>query len=292
LLQRLLAEDSANRVAQTWEMLDSSPPPDPATYDRDPRIRAAERELMWFQRLTPEFRAIHPVGARLPEECVIILAHSFVSSQFSSMYVVPSYDRWVDEQDARPAYQLHRRFLQHLQRRLRGERWVLKAPAHLPRLSALLSVYPDARIVMTHREPLEVLASEASLLVTLREMFSDAVDPLAVGREVTHVLAEHLRRGLRARDQGFASPDQFFDVDYRDLLAHPIAVVRRIYAHFEMPLSAMATDRMERFLGAATKDRYGVHAYTLAQFGFDPDEVRRRYRDYRDRFLRDGTDRT
>src|SRR5262249_33828243 len=160
LLHGLLAQDPANRVPQTWEMLNPSPAPQRATYDRDPRIAKVERELWWFQRLSPSFQAIHDVGARMPEECVIILAHSLVGSQFASMYDVPSYSRWGDAQDARPGYELHRRFLQHLQHHCRGERWVLKAPVHLPHLGALLSVYPDARVIMTHREPLEVLGSE------------------------------------------------------------------------------------------------------------------------------------
>src|SRR5262249_4678305 len=130
LLHGLLAQDPASRVPQTWEMLNPSPAPERATYDSDPRIARVERELRWFKRLTPDFQVIHDVGARLPEECTIIIAHSFVSSQFASMYDVPTYSRWCDTQDPRARYEWHRRFLQHLQRRFRAERWVLKAPVH------------------------------------------------------------------------------------------------------------------------------------------------------------------
>jgi hypothetical protein len=285
LLHGLLAQDPANRVPQTWEMLNPSPAPQRATYDSDPRIAKVERELWWFQRLSPSFQAIHDVGARMPEECVIIFAHSFVGSQFASMYDVPFYSRWCDTRDARPRYQLHRRFLQHLQHHYRGERWVLKAPVHLPHLSALLSVYPDARVIMTHREPLEVLGSECSLIATLRLTFTDTVDPRRVGREVADLMVEEIRRGLEARDTGDVAPEQFVDLVYADFARDPMAHVRRIYSQFGMTLAPTVETRMRRFLVDTPKEKYGAHRYTLAEFGLDAEEEGERYGTYRDRFL-------
>ena len=285
LLHGLLAQDPASRVPQTWEMLNPSPAPERATYDSDPRIAKVERELRWFKRLTPDFQAIHDVGARMPEECTIIIAHSFVSSQFASMYDVPTYSRWCDAQEPRTKYEWHRRFLQHLQRRFGAERWVLKAPAHLNSLPGLLSVYPDARVVMTHRDPVEVLASEASLHATLRRIFTTSVDPIAVGREMSECMEYDVRRGLEARDAGLAHPTQFFDVVYSDVLHDAMGVVRRMYEHFELPLTPAVEARMRRFLAENPKEKHGPHRYTLAQFGLDPDAERRRYRAYRERFL-------
>ena len=285
LLHSLLAQDPANRVPRMWEMVTPSPPPDGATYECDPRIASLEKRLRWFDRLVPEFKKIHSVGARLPEECVVILSHSFLSSQFCSMYVVPSYQGWVRSQSLLPAYRLHRRFLQQLQWRCSGERWVLKAPAHLPALAELCAVYPDIGVIMTHREPLEVLPSEASLHTVLRQTFSDAVDPAAVGREVTELTADEIRTGLQARDQGCAPAEQFLDVRYRDLIKDPIGTVRSAYAHFDIPFTAMAETRMRRYLADSPKDKHGAHVYSLSQFGLDADEEHERYRDYRERFL-------
>jgi len=285
LLHGLLAQDPANRVPQTWEMLTPSPPPDGTTYECDPRIATTERHLRWFERLVPEFKKIHPVGARLPEECVVILSHSFLSSQFCSMYVVPSYQRWMRSQSLVPAYQLHRCFLQQLQWRCSGDRWILKAPAHLSALGELCAVYPDVGVIMTHREPLEVLPSEASLHTVLRQTFSDAIDPTAVGREVTELTAVEIRAGLRARDHGCAPPERFLDVRYRDLVNDPIGGVRSAYAHFDLPFTTIAETRMRRYLADTPKDRHGAHVYSLTQFGLRPDEERERYRDYRERFL-------
>src|SRR5215468_9010325 len=290
LLHSLLAQDPANRVPLTWEMLTPSPPPDDATYTCDPRISITDRRLRWFEWLVPEFKKIHPVGARLPEECVVILSHSFLSSQFCSMYVVPSYQSWVRAQSLLPAYQLHQRFLQQLQWRCRGDRWILKAPAHLPALKELCAVYPDVRVIMTHREPLEVLPSEASLHTVLRRAFSDAVDPAQVGREVTKLTADEIRTGLAARDDADVPPERFFDVRYTDLVKDPMGTVRTIYDRFAMPLTSSAEARMQHYLVETPKDKHGAHGYSLAQFGLDPEEERARYRAYRERFLQ-GTER-
>ena len=201
LLYNLLAQDPANRVPLNWETMYPSPPPERATHETDPRGAQADRQIRWFGRLQPEFRKIHPVAARLPEECVVILSHTFYSFQFSSMYFVPSYQSWLERQDLRPAYHFHRRFLQHLQWRCRAERWVLKAPPHLPALDALFAVYPDAGLILTHRDPLEVVASVASLHAVLRSAFSDAVEPAAVGPEVSRMLADDIARGMQALDR-------------------------------------------------------------------------------------------
>jgi len=284
LLYNLLAQDPANRVPLNWETLHPSPPPEWATHESDRRIDRADREIRWFSLMAPEFRKIHPVGARLPEECVVILSHSFLSFQFSSTYFVPSYQSWLEQQDLCPAYRFHRQFLQHLQWRCGSDRWVLKAPPHLPGLRALLSTYPDANVILTHRDPLEVVASVASLHTVLRQTFSDAVDLLAVGPEVTLMLADDIRRGLQARDEGRVPAERFLDVTYTALVHDPLATVRRIYAHFDLPLTPATEARMQRFLAEHPQDEHGRHEYSLEQFGLDADTERERYGRYRERF--------
>lgn len=286
LLHGLLAQDPAHRVARTWETMYPSPPPQRATYHNDVRADLAGRQLAWFHRLSPEFQKIHPVGARLPEECVIMLSHSMLSFQFSTSYYVPSFQTWLDQQDLTDAYRCHYRFLQQLQWRCPGERWVLKAPSHLPGLAALGAVYPDACVVMTHREPLEVVASVASLHAVLRRTFSDAVDPRSVGPEVSGLLAGDINRGMRARDSGCLPASQFFDIQYTDLARDPLAVVARIYAAFDLPMSGDTASRMQRYLARNSQKRYGTHEYSLEEFGLDHATELRRYEQYRRRFVR------
>lgn len=123
----------------------------------------------------------------------------------------------------------------------------------------------------------------ASLHVVLRRTFSRAVDPLAVGPEVSRMLAGDIRRGFAARDAGCAPPERFVDVGYRELLADPLAVVRRIYRHFDLPRSGAVEARMRAFLDTNPKDANGTHVYSLRQFGLDPLIERARYREYLDR---------
>lgn len=285
LLHGLLAQDPASRAPLHWEMMYPSPPS--GKYARggvDRRLEIARRQIRWFHRLAPEFRRIHPLGAELPEECLIITSHSFLSFQFQTSHRVPSYQAWLEAQDLTPAYRQHRDILQQLQWRCPTRQWILKAPAHLYGIAALFAVYPDAGVVLTHRDPLAVAASVASLHTVLRGTFSDGADPHEIGDEVCRRWAEGINRALRVRDSGAVPAERFVDVMYDDLLRDPIGVVHRVYAHFGRSLSPAAEERMRRFLAAHPKDRFGRHRYSLEQFGLDPDRVRRDYRDYRERF--------
>jgi len=284
LLHGLLAQDPASRAPLTWEMMYPSPPPRARGAGTDRRARLAERQIRWFHRLSPEFRTIHPTGAMLPEECLVIASHAFVSFQFQTMYDVPSYERWLEQQDLRASYRWHRRFLQQLQWRCPAERWVLKAPAHLFGFAALFDAYPDAGIVLTHRSPLEVVASLASLTVALRGTFSDAVDPVAVGAEMTGRWSEALFGALRARDAGRVPAERVVDVLYPDLMRDPIGVVDRIYRSFSIELTTEAEARMRGFLAANPKDKSGRHRYTLEEFGLDARRETERFADYTRRF--------
>jgi hypothetical protein len=287
LLHGLLAQDPSSRAPLTWEMMFPSPPPRRRPGARDRRAALAERQIRWFHRLSPEFRTIHPTGGDLPEECLVIASHAFVSFQFQTMYDVPSYEAWLEQQDLRAVYRWHRRFLQQLQWRSPAARWVLKAPAHLFGFEALFDAYPDAAIVLTHRAPLEVVGSLASLTAVLRGTFSDDVDPFAVGAEMTRRWSGALFGALRARDAGRVPGERIVDVSYSELMRDPIGVVDRIYRSFRsfgLELTAEVEARMRTYLAANPKDKSGRHRYTLEEFGLDAAEESVRYADYARRF--------
>ncbi len=284
LLFGLLAQDPANRSPQTWEVSNPCPPPETATYDSDPRIEQAERRFGSMKRAVPGFDAIHPVGARLPQECLMIHAMDFHSMLFEAMYNVPSYERWLELQDMRPTYRFQRDFLQHLQSRCPGERWVLKSPAHLMTLDALLDVYPDAIIVQTHRDPLEVIGSAASLHCTLRSASCDGIDPHDVGRDQLDFWSRHLDRAIATRDRIADQASRFFDVQFEDLLSDPLGCVGRIYSHFGIDLTDEAEARMGKFMAENAREKHGVHRYTLEMFGIDAGEAHDRFAGYCRRF--------
>jgi len=284
LLHNLLSIDPASRIPLTWETVYPSPPPEATTYLADRRIRLVDGQIRWFHRLVKGFNRIHPVGARLPEECLVIFSHSFLSYQFETTHRLPSYLEWLEAQDLRYAYHCHRRFLQHLQWRCPGERWVLKAPAHMFDFEAMFSAYPDACVVMTHRNPLEVTPSNASLTATLRSAFSDDIDPYEVGPECSQRWANAIGKALRSRDRACAPPDRFLDIYYVDLVADPVGAVRKVYATFDLPFPNALEERIREFIGRNPKDRFGKHQYSLEDFGLDAEEERRRYAPYRERF--------
>ena len=284
LLHRLLAQDPANRTPLSWELMLPIPPPERETYATDPRIAKADRELQMFERfLAPNLRAVHELGARLPEECLMAMAFSFRSFQFPSMHYVPSYQQWMEAHDLGPAYAYHRRVLQHLQSRHPCERWVLKAPAHIFGIAPIFATYPDAGIIHLHRNPLEVAASLTSLTVAIYAAFSEGVDPRVVGRELVESLHSGLARYARERT-AVARPERFVDIRYADLVRDPLGQVRGIYERFGIPLSDEAAARMRDYLAQNPQGKHGVHRYSLAQFDIDADSEARRFRPYCEQF--------
>ena len=279
LLHTLLAADPEHRAPLTWEVMTPSPP----TRDNEKRrIQRATQSCNCLNWLAPTFRHVHAVGAELPQECVGLMTPTFMSDQFDTMYYVPSYRAWFFRQDLLPAYEYHRRFIQHLQFRQSARRWILKAPTHMFALPTLLSVYPDALFVQTHRAPLDAMASVSSLITILRRVFSDAVDPLVVCREAIQYWSETLDRFLHERDR--LADYRICDVNYIEVCRDPIAAVRRIYEHFGWLLSAEAAQRMRLVLASQPQDQYGRHRYNLSQFGLDPAEGVEAFAAYCERF--------
>jgi hypothetical protein len=264
LLHMLLASDPANRVPVMWEVMSPSPPSDG---DQGRRIRRAALDLALFQWLAPTFDTVHPTGAEMPQECVSLMGPTFMSDQFDTMYDMPSYRAWFLKQDQSLAYQYHCRFLQQLQHLTNSARWILKAPAHMFAPRALLSTYPDALFVHTHREPIEAIASVSSLVAILRSVFSDVVDPIQIGRDAMEYWAEALRRFMQERDR--LPPGRICDLPYSEIQRDPLRAVRCIYDYFGWLLKPETERRMRLVLARQTKSQNGSHRYWPAQFGLE-----------------------
>jgi hypothetical protein len=285
ILHDLLAQDPATRVPLTWEVDRPCPPPETATYDTDPRIDEVDALTSGIDLLIPGFLAMHPMGARLPQECVRITVGDFRSVMFPTQYRVPSYADWVlNEADMAPAYRWHRQFLQHLQARHPARRWVLKSPAHIWCLPALLAEYPNAVLVQTHRDPLRVIASLSSLVATLRRLASDdATIPVAAAEFAEYVL-DGLDRSVTAREDGTVNPERVVDLHFGAFMADPFATINSVYDRLGLELSAESEQNMRDFLAANPPDRHGTHRYSFADTGLDAGELRERARRYQEYF--------
>ena len=279
VLHRLLATDPEHRAPLMWEVRSPSPP---TRANEKRRIQQATQSCNFFNWLAPTFRYVHTVGAEVPQECVSLMTPTFLSDQFDAMYYVPSYRTWFFRQDLRPAYEYHRRFLQHLQFRRAGRRWILKAPTHMFAMPALLSVYPDALFVQTHRTPVDAMASVSSLVTILRSAFSDAVDPITVCREAIAYWSEVIHRFLRERDR---LPDsRVCDIRYDEIRREPIGAVRQIYDYFGWSLPREAEQRMRGLIASQATRQSASHRYDLSQFGSSAKEVLSAFAQYCERF--------
>ena len=275
LLQHLLGQDPGSRLLLQWEASHPFPPPRASTYLSDPRIASTERVMRLLDRLSPDARSLHPVGARLPTECVTLLANSFASLEVPTINWMPSYLDWFVGADLRPHYRYLRTQLQVLQAECAGSRWVLKSPAHLFALDALLDAFPDAVVVQTHRDPLDVIPSFCSLSATLCAISSDHVDQSALGRRWAPLWAEGLARTAAVRS---ARPDvPVVDIQYLDLVADPVGEVQRIYDVAGIDLTSWTRSAVARRAAPDEGEVRSTHRYTLEQFGLDADEEAERF---------------
>jgi hypothetical protein len=237
-------------------------------------------QLALFRLIAPELNALHPVAVDAPEECTDITAHVFRSLRFDAMYRVPSYNSWLERNGFLDAYRFHRRFLQHLDAQLPGRRWILKSPDHLFALDDIRRVYPDAQLVLIHRDPVRVLASVAKLTEVLRRPFTRSIDRVEIGREVsTSWMNGAERMGALSSHQ-----DAVLHLRYRQVIANPLDAVRAVYRHCGLVLTAEAELRMRSWLRTSANVGRPWRDYKLAEFGLDAQLLRERFARYTDTF--------
>ena len=282
-LHQLLAADDSNLVPRIWQLI--HPYPEISRRQRhDRRRQRVARQLRIFGMLAPEFRQMHPIGADSPQECSEITAHVFASLRFDTTYSVPSYRRWLDAAGHLDAYRFHRRFLQHLQYQAGAAgRWVLKCPDHVFALGAIRTVYPDARLVFVHRDPLRVLVSAARLTEVLRTPFTRHIDRAELGQQECTRWSAGAELMIRAADQEpFAEP--IFHIHHRDLVKDPLGTVRALYGHFGLTLDPGAASRIGRLVTENPNGGYGANRYRFDTYQIDPGAARESFAPYMARF--------
>jgi len=276
----LLEMDPDNRVPLSWETAYPLPPPEAASFETDPRIARVQADLDQVDKLVPEFKKMHPMGAKRAQECVAMLSHDFAAMIFQVQFDVSKYDEWVATCDMSSAFRWHRRFLQVLQWKTPGKRWALKSPQHLWHLEQVHREYPDARFVQTHRDPVRVLVSISSLTATLRRLSSDHVELQEVARYYAKALAQAYDHTIDYRETGVLPREQVVDLHFRDFVRDQVGTVRRAYEHFGLELSAGAASAMQGFLDDNPADKHGRHFYQFLDTGLDEDEVRAGFERY------------
>ena len=277
LLHNLLACDPAARWMRLWEGL--YPAPAPQSLEDDPRITEVEEWAAGFEKVAPRLAAAHKLAPRGPEECLWLIEHTFNDLIFELRAHVPTYSRWVAEHEADiDIHHYYRRLLQLLGAHCRGNHWVFKAPRHLPGLAGLLAVFPEARIVQTHRDPAAVLPSLCSLCEILRGTASDAVDKPTIGAHWHARLKAIFEQATAVRST--AAEGQILDIQYADLVTDPIATVQQIYAHHGYEFTEPFEVAMRQWLAANRQHKHGAHRYTLEEYGLSEEQVHEDFSEY------------
>lgn len=281
ILHALLNQDPNNRSPLTWECLIPHPVPTPENYSSNAQLNNVKKELDQLFKLVPDFKKKHYLEADAPQECLGISALDFNSFQPIAQFYIPAYLEWFSQRaDQLATMRWHKRFLQYLgSGGVVGERWLLKTPIHLMRLKELYEVYPDACVIMTHRDPTKIIPSAASLVSTVRSLYSDHEDPHKTGKEQHEVWSDFLSSFVQSR-QELQKEDQIIDIKFEDFVSDHMTVVKKIYNYFDIPLSTVATDRMQQFLNANPKDKHGAHTYTLDDFGLTKSQIRSSFAHY------------
>lgn len=288
MLQRTLAVDSRFYSAAWWETRYPAPLVEDAPQDTALRIAQAEGEVAQTIAAIPQILSIHPLNATLCDEEFMLMEHSFLCAM-DAYADVPSYTQWLDQQDQRPVYTQLKKMLQFLQwqKQLRGqgggERWLLKAPQHLHTLEILLSVFPQAQVILTHREPAQTIPSMASMAHTLWKIYSDEPDARAAGKQWNSRMARGIRHTMQVREQHGA--ERFMDIHFADTVNQPLEVLERVYQFAGMPFTAQARADAQRWLGSNGREKRAGHDYSLETFGLSEAQMQADYASYRARHL-------
>ena len=249
--------------------------------DPAPRLEAAKDVLAYMLEAIPELMSIHPMDIEQPDEEVIILGQLFSSSMIESTYFVPDYAEWLSRQDPRNAYEDLIQILQSLQWQdpsRKGKSWVLKTPGHLMGLNTVLDVFPKAKIVMTHRDPVSTIPSYCSMEASLYKMGSSDISNAEIGSYWTARLKKWLNNFMAVRAN--ADPNRFIDVNYKFLLETPAEEGLRVLELAGVTESAEIRDGMEEWIEANRREHRAAHKYSLADFGLSEANIRAKYGDY------------
>jgi len=277
-LSQLLDQDPSNRALLRWEAADSVPPPSPESYRSGPRVDAANSAIDMLESLNPQMKIVHHEDAEGPTECITLLGQDFKSLTWEAMANVPAYSDWLMKTDYRSAYEYHRTVLQILQSGGRRGAWTLKSPNHAIALDALTAVYPDARLVLLHRDPTVLCASACSLISTLTGTFSDADHTAYIAEHWTQLLAESVDRTEAFRS---AHPEQeLIDIRYADLVGDPLGTIETLYAACDREFDERARTAVSTFIAANPKGRFGTHGYRLEDYGLEAGALRERFAEY------------
>ena len=281
LMSNLLAADPARRSPLTWEIDDPVPPATSATLLSDPRAVARLAQEKAALAANPDMGKYYRGSAVYPNECVFFMAHDFKTLMIESKGVLPEYKEFIFSCDMTSAYEYHKKFLQLLQQDAPGV-WNVKKPSHALWLETIFKVYPDARVIWTHRDPFTATGSLMSVISLSHMGHLGKIDAEWLGQDYPWQAAEHANRIMDFRDK--YGEDKIIDVHYADLLSDPVGETKKLYTKLGDAWTAEAEAGIQGWVDDNPQDKFGRHEYKLAQYGQSVEKLTPMFERYLSRY--------
>ncbi|MFN8546225.1 MAG: sulfotransferase [Candidatus Binatia bacterium] len=283
-LHNLIAADPALRSLPYWESLEPvlAESERPAPGNPDPRLARTAAALHVVDAMLPLFKRMHEMTVDHVHEEIQLLAIDFSTMLFDTIAPMPSWRDYYRSHDQTPHYEYLRTVLKVLQWLRGGTRWVLKSPQHLEQFGPLATVFPDATIVVTHRDPVSVTVSMATMVAYTARMYVERPDPIAIGGYWSARVEDLLTACVR--DHHLLPAERSIDVRFDEFMADDVGTVERVYALARQPMTPTARAAMNGFMAEHPRGKHGAVVYALADFGLDATERRAALRFYSERF--------
>ncbi len=285
-MQSLLASDPRSLSPRHWQIWTLSPPVNLATTDNAPQRAAGEHFIRSEGWQADDVREKHDYTSEGVAEDTLIVEYAFTGYSFPFFWNVPSYGRWLAQHgDPGAGYRSHRKVLQAIQFGQERSQWVLKNPSHIALLPRLFAEYPDARMVLCHRDPVKSMASIVGLLYAHRRQFGNAFQEF--GRD--YVLASidgavASTRAMMAWREESGLEARFAEVLYLDLERDPLGEVAKVYERHGIDFTQQARAAIADYVVANRKGKFGAHRYDIRDLGVEVKEVRERFAFYYEAF--------
>lgn len=274
ILHFLMSVDPQFQWTPRWIGEAPLPRPSRDAWEDHPQFQAVHQRLEAQFAANPGLRAAHDMGAALADECITLMIQSFMSNTFNSTLPLPGYRAWWYSAGEEPSYRRYKDNLRLIGLNDPDKTWLLKNPSHSYGLDPLLKVFPDARVIILHRNPVETIASGASLTWRNAAFW----DKEEVGPIRLDIYARATERMAQARAEHPHA--NIFDLHYRDLVGDKMGAIQRIYDHYGLTLSEATAEAMQAFIMDNPQGKHGAHKYSSDEFGITDDNVRDRFQNY------------
>jgi hypothetical protein len=285
IFHRLLASAPGMTAMRWYELQNFAPFPGETPGDPAERRAYAQAMIDGWLSVSPELASIHPLDPDAPDEEILILGQMFVSTMVEGMTFVPSFAHWLNGYDQSKGHEDLKTILKYLQWQepaRRGRKWVLKSPSNLPYAEVAANAFPEALLIMTHRDPVQTVPSYVSMQAALYKLSSSLTDE-EVGAFWFPRLVDWMRRFEAARAR--IGEDRFIDIDYRAVTREPLAQAERVLARMGVPVDDKVEAALAEFMAGNTREQRPMHDYSLERFGLDEAAILREFAEYRARYV-------